>query len=72
MTTSRAPSPLRLPSGRAGDHGSRAWFVPSGPGIAPGEAVGGHHIRHLVRTASGWLALEPDAAFHGTLIRGPQ
>jgi predicted AlkP superfamily phosphohydrolase/phosphomutase len=62
--------PHRLPSGRAGNHRSRAWFVASGPGIAPGESPGGHHIRDLVPTVWRWLGRDPTDEFQGSPIAG--
>jgi predicted AlkP superfamily phosphohydrolase/phosphomutase len=63
----RLPDRGRLPSGRAGNHTSRGWFVGAGPGIRPGQ-VEGHHILDLLPTLLTWLGVEPPGHLQGRPI----
>jgi predicted AlkP superfamily phosphohydrolase/phosphomutase len=46
-----------LPSGRAGNHTDRAWFVACGPPVTPGSAYALHSITDLVPTALQYLGV---------------
>ena len=56
--------PERLPSGRAGNHQGRAWYVAAGAGIATGRDETGA-IVDLAPTALALLGLPPDPAMDG-------
>jgi predicted AlkP superfamily phosphohydrolase/phosphomutase len=58
----------KLPSGRAGNHKNKGWFVAKGEGISPGTSTYGSHIIDLVPTVFQWLAARPPDHFQGKPI----
>jgi predicted AlkP superfamily phosphohydrolase/phosphomutase len=59
--------PNRIPSGRAGNHRSRGWFVAAGDGVPRGR-VDGHSIQDLVPTVCQWLGARLEDRLHGRPI----
>ena len=62
--------PDRLPSGRAGNHRDRGWFVVSGNGVRHGP-IEGHTILDLVPTVCAWLGADLGGRLHGRPITLP-
>ncbi len=60
--------PGRLPSGRAGDHSHRGWFVAAGEGIPASTHADGHGLSDLAPTVFNWLGAEQPADFQGRPI----
>jgi predicted AlkP superfamily phosphohydrolase/phosphomutase len=58
--------PARLPSGRAGNHTDRAWFIAHGPGVVRGAAIRTHDVVDLVPTALHHLGVAPPQAMDGS------
>jgi len=57
----------RIPSGRAGNHRDRGWFVVSGTGVRPG-LIQGHTILDLVPTVCDWLGADLGGRLQGQPI----
>ncbi|HET7585154.1 MAG TPA: alkaline phosphatase family protein [Gemmatimonadaceae bacterium] len=58
-----------FPSGRSGNHTSRAWFAAAGPGIpALGRLDAHHDILDLVPTAFEWMGAPMSPRFEGVPI----
>ncbi len=61
----RWQDPVRLPSGRSGNHRSGGWFVAAGNGIPSGSAGTGHDLVDLVPTLHRWLGVASPTDLHG-------
>lgn len=60
--------PDTLPSGRAGNHTARAWFMARGPGVAVGESRRGHAVVDLVPTVLRHLGVAPPEGVEGVAM----
>jgi len=58
----------KLPSGRAGNHANKGWFVARGEGISPETSTDENHIVDLVPTVFQWLGAQPPDHFQGKPI----
>jgi predicted AlkP superfamily phosphohydrolase/phosphomutase len=58
----------RLPSGRAGNHTNKGWFVAQGEGISPATSTYGDHIIDIVPTVFQWLSAQLPDHFQGKPI----
>jgi predicted AlkP superfamily phosphohydrolase/phosphomutase len=63
----RWKDPVKLPSGRAGNHRGRGWFVAAGGGI-PAARGADHDLVDLVPTLTSWLGVPCPAGVQGRPI----